>query len=80
MGFFLLIKNYFMIYKFEENSMNLEVELFNEENQSQNLPDNILFSIKDIDDKNDSWHSVSLNKKDVYLLIGALHLLHKEMK
>lgn len=69
-----------MIYKFEKHDQNgsLEVELFNEENQTPNLDDNVEFSITQHD--SDSFVSISLNKKDIYRLIGALHLLHKEMK
>ena len=66
-----------MIYKFENDFSVLEVELFNEENQSQELLDNVLISIKN---KDEVWYSIPLIKKDVYHLIGALHLLHKEMK
>lgn len=69
-----------MIYKFDKHDQNscLEVELFNEENQTPNLDDNVEFSI--IQHDSDSFVSISLSKKDIYRLIGALHLLHKEMK
>lgn len=67
-----------MIYKFEcsEESNEMEVTLFNDENQSKELKEVVTFSIND----NNKWYYCSLNKKDVYHLIGALHQLHKEMK
>jgi len=67
-----------MIYKFEcrEESNEMEVTLFNDENQSKQLKEVVTFSINE----NYDWYSCSLNKKDVFHLIGALHLLHKEMK
>ena len=67
-----------MIYKFEcrEESNEMEVALFNDENQSKELKEVVTFSINE----SDNWYSCSLNKKDIYHLIGALHLLHKEMK
>jgi len=68
-----------MIYKFQEDFKLLEFELFNEDNQSAGMEDNVCFSIKD-EAGADEWISISLNKKDVYRFIGALHLLHKEMK
>ena len=69
-----------MIYKFDKHDQNscLEVELFNEENQTPELDDSVEFSI--IQHDSDSYVAISLNKKDIYRLIGALHLLHKEMK
>lgn len=68
-----------MIYKFTEHEtgVNMEVEHFNESNQSLNLPDSICFSIE-ID--TGETNSIHLLRDDVYKLIGALHLLHKEMK
>lgn len=68
-----------MIYKFTEEFKLLEIELFNSENQSAESEENVCFSIKD-EVGTDVWISVSLNKKDVYSMIGTLHLLHKEMK
>jgi len=67
-----------MIYKFHtpETGASLEIELFNEENQSKELPDSVNFSIDD----ETQFVSIDLSKQDVYRLIGALHLLHKEMK
>lgn len=67
-----------MIYKFQEEFKLLEFELFNEDN-SLEIEDNVCFSIKD-EAGRDEWISISLNKKDIYRFIGALHLLHKEMK
>jgi hypothetical protein len=57
-----------MIYKFEDPATVLEVELFNEKSVS--------FAVM----SEDMSIKAYLNKKDVYYLIGALHLLHKEMK
>jgi hypothetical protein len=68
-----------MIYKFTDEFKLLEFELFNSENQSAELEEHICFSVKD-EVGSDEWISVSLNKKDVYNMIGALHLLHKEMR
>jgi hypothetical protein len=69
-----------MIYKFNDYEQNtfLEVELFNEENQSKGLTDNVNLCITN--ESNSEFFSVNLSKKDIYHLIGALHLLHKEMK
>lgn len=68
-----------MIYKFTEEFKLLEIELFNSENESAASEENVCFSIKD-EVGTDEWITVSLNKKDVYSMIGALHLLYKEMK
>lgn len=69
-----------MIYKFyrPETSNSLEFELFNETNQSIGLPDVVNVSIADLE--TDEMLLVDLTKQDVFRLIGALHLLHKEMK
>jgi hypothetical protein len=69
-----------MIYKFyrPETSNSLEFELFNETNQSMGLPDVVNVSITDLEI--DEMLLVDLTKQDVFRLIGALHLLHKEMK
>ena len=69
-----------MIYKFyrPETSNSLEFELFNETNQSMGLPDVVNVSITDLE--TDEMLLVDLTKQDVFRLIGALHLLHKEMK
>lgn len=69
-----------MIYKFREDFKVLEIELFNEENQLSDMEDYICFAIHDETREQDEWVSISLSKKDIYHLIGALHLLHKEMK
>ena len=60
-----------MIYKFECKEIDLcslEVEPRSE---------NVVFTIEE---QGTIPLSIFLNKKDVYHLIGALHLLHKEMK
>jgi hypothetical protein len=62
-----------MIYKLEcqnENRKSIEFEKVDEEN--------LLITI--INGYEDEIQSLFLNKKDIYYLIGALHLLHKEMK
>jgi hypothetical protein len=58
-----------MIYKFQDEATLMEVEQFSETS--------IRFSVFDEDD---SPVHAYLSKKDIYHLIGALHLLHKEMK
>lgn len=62
-----------MIYKFEcvkdDNEMELAIDVNTEL---------ALFQIKD--EERNEWNHIFLTKKDVYHLIGALHLLHKEMK
>ena len=65
-----------MIYKFETKHVVLEIELSKAEDEYEE--DSVMFSIK----YNDmiSFVTKSLLKDDVYKLIGALHLLHKEMK
>jgi hypothetical protein len=70
-----------MIYKLTqpEASKVLEVELLNETNQPKSAPDVISFVIADTDDLSNGFQ-IDLNKTQVYKLIGALHLLHKEMK
>lgn len=60
-----------MIYKFECNeidSSNLEVELREK---------NVVFTIEE---QGNFPLSVFLNKKDIYHLIGALHLIQKEIQ
>lgn len=62
-----------MIYKLEcqnEKLKSIEFEKVDEEH--------LLITI--INRYEDEMQSLFLNKKDVYYLIGALHLLHKEMK
>lgn len=58
-----------MIYKFEDEATTLEVELFRE--------NSVCFTVFD---EQDNPINAYLSKKDIYYLIGALHLLHKEMK
>lgn len=57
-----------MIYKFQDETTTLEVELFNEKS--------VVFTVLD---ENNEPVCAYLNKKDIYHLIGALHLIHKEM-
>jgi len=57
-----------MIYKFQDEATTLEVELFNE--------NSVCFTIFD---EVDNPVNAYLSKKDIYHLIGALHLLQKEM-
>ena len=66
-----------MIYKFtqQEACINMEVEHFKD--NLKEIPDSICFSIGESDD---DMKQIHLSKEDVYKLIGALHLLHKEMK
>ena len=61
-----------MIYKFDdsENDVVLEIEQTNE--------DEVQIRIEEYDA--DMAVGFYLNKAQVYKLIGALHLLHKEMK
>lgn len=58
-----------MIYKFEKVSSDLELKNFNDEE----------LELRIINPESDEC-IIYLDKKDVYHLIGALHLLHKEMK
>jgi len=60
-----------MIYKFENESATLEVQQFNDET--------VFFTIID-EVEDDNYLIAHLSKKDVYHLIGALHLIQKEMK
>ena len=62
-----------MIYKFQNKISSMEVELFQDED---NTKDYVTFSIN----VDDNWRDISLDKQDVYHLIGALHLLQKEMR
>jgi hypothetical protein len=61
-----------MIYKFNHYTSELEVELLQEEKEA------IQLSIKT--ERDNIWNNIYLSKKEVFHLIGALHLLHKEMK
>lgn len=67
-----------MIYKFEKDSIDLEVELVQENDESIVLQEFTNISLKYFESQD--WLTISLTKKDVYHLIGALHLIHKEMK
>ena len=70
-----------MIYKFctpEQPTRSLEFQLFNEFNQPEECPEVVSVSI--IEDETEECFSVELTKRDVFRLIGAFHLLHKEMK
>lgn len=67
-----------MIYKFQKDCVDLEVELIQEKDISVVLQEFTTISIKYFESKD--WLSICLSKQDVYHLIGALHLLHKEMK
>ena len=69
-----------MVYKFNdyEHSTSLEIELFNEENQSKELEDSVSFSISDIDDTDACIH-IHITKKQLFKLIRALHCIQKEM-
>lgn len=55
----------------------MEVES-RETDEIENNTEVILFSIKE--EESNDWQSIELFKDDVFKLIGALHLLHKEMK
>lgn len=64
---------FIMIYKLEcqnEKRKSIEFEKLDDEHLLINI----------INRYEDEEQSLFLNKKDVYYLIGALHLLHKEMK
>ena len=67
-----------MIYKFETYVIPsiMEVELTETDEIGNNSPV-VLFAIKE--QGFDDWHTIELSKDDVFKLIGALHLLHKEM-
>lgn len=68
-----------MIYKFykPEESVSLEIQLFNKNNQSKEMKDSLEVSLNG--DEMNEFMSITLNKHDVYKLIGALHIIHKEM-
>jgi hypothetical protein len=61
-----------MIYKFENETSTLEVEKFSNET--------VCFTIIDEINEDNNCLIVNLSKKDIYHLIGALHLIQKEMK
>jgi hypothetical protein len=61
-----------MIYKFKDEELDSTLEL---EKRDGNI---VEISIKfDYDD--DVWRNIFLNKEDVFKLIGALHLIQKEL-
>ena len=66
-----------MIYKFNRLSKELEIELLTSESDKIYNGEYVNISIRELDCE---WNDILLNKKEVYHLIGALHLLHKEMK
>lgn len=69
-----------MIYKFESDGIELEVELvqdFDMETKKLML-ECVNLSAKKWNEEH--WITIGLDKKDIYHLIGALHQLHKEMK
>lgn len=57
-----------MIYKFKDLDAIMEVELIDDENR-------VNFMIETEDFKT----MINLEQKDVFRLIGALHLIHKDM-
>ena len=62
-----------MIYKFKNGNFEMEVEKVSD--------DTLTIGTRDDDfDSEKKFHTMYLTKEDVYHLIGALHLLHKEMK
>jgi hypothetical protein len=61
-----------MIYKFENETSTLEVERFSNET--------VCFTIIDEINEDNNCLIANLSKKDIYHLIGALHLIQKEMK
>ena len=65
-----------MIYKFETIHSVLEIELSKAEDEDDY--DTVMISVKYSDML--GFVTKSLTKKEVYNLIGALHLLHKEMR
>ena len=69
-----------MIYKFKDfdNPVFMEIELLSEDNGYHNEYETVNLNIALEGD--DNYNSIDLTKSQVYKLIGALHLLHKEMK
>lgn len=57
-----------MIYKFRDSDLSMEVEQCGESTVSISIYEN-----------DEYFQVITLCKKDVYRLIGALHMLHKEM-
>ena len=67
-----------MIYKFSNDGIDLEIQLVQDKDGEKVLREATNISITQHYD--DTCISIDLSKQDVYHLIGALHLLHKEMK
>ena len=67
-----------MIYKFSSDGVDLEIELMQHKDGEKVLREATNIAITQHYD--DTCISIDLSKKNVYHLIGALHLLHKEMK
>lgn len=67
-----------MIYKFSTEDVDLEIELMQRKDVEEVLREAINIAITQGCDG--ACISIDLSKKNVYHLIGALHLLHKEMK
>jgi len=67
-----------MIYKFTEyeSGMIMEIEHMQNDHPEKDTINFLIFE----DGSDEVGLGVHLNKKDVFKLIGALHLLHKEMK
>jgi hypothetical protein len=65
-----------MIYKFEEENTPMQMEI----KKDSEFYEYETLEIKVICEAVDRALVIRINKKDVYHLIGALHLLHKEMK
>jgi hypothetical protein len=66
-----------MIYKFTEFNAGMIMEI---EHISNTLPENDTINFSIHEDGTDEKLMINLTKKEVFKLIGALHLLHKEMK
>lgn len=63
-----------MIYKFKKDEQGITLEL-------EHIKDELPFDAVEITiSKLDYEFSIQLHKEDVYRLIGALHLIQKEMK
>jgi hypothetical protein len=65
-----------MIYKLKEENSPMQMEIRKE----SEFYEHETLEIKVICGDEDDSHMIRITKKDVYHLIGALHLLHKEMK
>lgn len=67
-----------MIYKFSNEGVDLEIELIQDKDGEKVLREETNIAIKRHYDN--TLICIGLSKKDIYHLIGALHLLQKEMK